>query len=193
MQCFAAFLIIRSQSAYLTCVHSAHVYYSSAAVPSELDGKQIGFDRDRTNSRVPITIKLSPVATFDWKQLNAVDNLERMQAYYDDNATGQLWALAKHENRDPFMVPRMLMLPTIGFKIMHSLGAKVMPDELQVAIEHHIALDTTELANNDSWHLVLDWLLCAGQAGTMGASLVALSVEPILNTDKLELQEWMNA
>jgi hypothetical protein len=150
LQSFAAFLIIRPQSAYLTCIHSAHVYYSSAAAPSELDGKLIGFFGDRTSSRILILIKLSLVATFDWKQLNAVDNPEGMQEYYNDNATGRLWAPAKHEHRDPFTVPRMLVLPTFGFKIMHLLGTKVMPHELRAAIEHHIASDTTKLVNNDS-------------------------------------------
>jgi hypothetical protein len=67
LQSYVAFLIIRPQSAYLTCVHSAHVYYSSTAAPSELDGKLIGFVRDRTSSRNLIPIELAPVMVFDWK------------------------------------------------------------------------------------------------------------------------------
>jgi hypothetical protein len=188
-----AFLIIRPQSAYLICIHCAHIYYSSAAAPSELDGELIGFVGDRTSSRVPIPIKLPTVATFDWKQLTAVNNPEEIQEYYKDDAAGRLWVPADHKHRDLFTVPRMLVIPTIGFKIMHLLGPKVMPHELQGAIECRIVSDTTELANNNSWHLVLDWLLCAGQAGTTGTSLVALAMEPVLDTDKPELQEWMNA
>ncbi len=49
-QSFVVFLIIRPQSAYLTCIHSAHLYYSSAAAPSEIDGKLIGFIGVRTSS-----------------------------------------------------------------------------------------------------------------------------------------------
>jgi hypothetical protein len=193
LQSFAAFLIIWLQSIYLTLVHSAHVYYSSAAALSKLGGKLIGFVRDRTSAQVPVPIKLPPVATFDWKQLTAVDDPEEMQEYYDDNATGCLWALAKLMHRDPFMVPRILVLPTIGFKIMHLLGPKAIPHELQAAIQHHITSDTTEFADNDSWCLVLEWLLCVEQIGTTGASLVVLAVEPVLETDKPELLEWMSA
>ncbi len=81
-------------------------------------------------SRVPIPIRLPPATAFDWKQLNAVNNPEEMQEYYNDDVTGLLWAPAKHEHRDLFTIPSMLVLPTIGFKIMHSLGPKVMPHEL---------------------------------------------------------------
>jgi hypothetical protein len=67
LQSVAVFLIMRWQSAYITCVHSANVYYSLAAAPSELDSKLIGFVGDRTNSRVPIPLKLPPVATFEFQ------------------------------------------------------------------------------------------------------------------------------
>jgi hypothetical protein len=43
LQSFTLFLLMRLQSGYLTCVHSAHVYHSSAAVLSENDGEFIGF------------------------------------------------------------------------------------------------------------------------------------------------------
>jgi hypothetical protein len=59
-----------------------------------------------------------------------VNNLEEMQEYYNYDVTGHFWALAKHVHRDWFSVPRMLVLPTIGFKIMHLLGPKVIPCEL---------------------------------------------------------------
>jgi hypothetical protein len=65
LQPFSAFLVLRPQSGYLTCIHSAHVYHSSAAVPSENDREFIGFIGNRTPTRVPILIKLPPLAAFE--------------------------------------------------------------------------------------------------------------------------------
>ncbi len=48
-----------------------------------------------------------------------------------------------------------------------------MPHELRAAIEQYLASDEMELANDNSWGLVLDWLLCAAQAEN-GKSLIAL-------------------
>jgi hypothetical protein len=45
-----------------------------------------------------------------------------------------------------------------------------------MAIEQYLASDATELANDDSWGLLLEWLLCAAQAEN-GKSLIALSLE----------------
>ncbi len=152
------------QSGYLTCLHSAHVYHSLAAIPSENDGECISFIGNRTVSQVLIPIKLPSVATFKWKQVNAVDDPTEMQEAYKDETPGWLWTPEDKVYRQPFNVPRILVLPAVGFKIFHLLGSKVMPHELQAAIKRYLTSDTTELANNNSWGLVFDWLLCAGQA-----------------------------
>jgi hypothetical protein len=88
LQKFSAFLVMRL--GYLTCIHSAHVYHSLAAVPSENDGEFIGFIGDRTPTNVPIPIKLPPLATFEWKQVNGVDTPDGLDNEYEDQPPGQL-------------------------------------------------------------------------------------------------------
>jgi hypothetical protein len=129
LQTFSPFLVMRPQSGYLTCVHSARVYHSSAAIPSENDGEFIGFIRDRTPTRVPIPIKLPLLATFEWKPVNAVDNPNGLDNEYKNEPPGQLWTPDAAEQRTTFTVLRLLALPTIGFKIFLSLGSRVMPHE----------------------------------------------------------------
>ncbi len=73
------------------CVHSVHVYHSLAAIPSENNREFIGFIGDRTPTRVPIPIKLPPLATFEWKQVNAVDNLNSLEEEYKNEPPGQQW------------------------------------------------------------------------------------------------------
>jgi hypothetical protein len=48
----------------------------------------------------------------------------------------------------------------------------------------------TELANDDSWGLVLEWLLCAVQVEN-GKSLVALSLELVVMTEEEDFHDWM--
>ena len=43
LQSFGAFLIMRPQSGYVTCIHSAHVYHPLAGSPSELDDEVVIF------------------------------------------------------------------------------------------------------------------------------------------------------
>jgi hypothetical protein len=59
-----------------------------------------------------------------------------------------------------------------------------------MAIKQYLALDTTELANDDSWGFILEWLLCAAQAEN-GKSLIVLSLEPVVTMDEEEFQDWM--
>jgi hypothetical protein len=143
LQTFSAFLVIRPQFGYLTCVHTAHVYHSLAAIPLENNGEFIGFIGDCTPTRVPIPIKLPPLATFEWKQVNAVDNPDGLDKEYKNEPPRQLWTPDLAEQRTPFTVPRLLALPTIGFKIFLSLGSSVMPHKFQMAIEQYLASDAT--------------------------------------------------
>ena len=62
----------------------------------------------------------------------------------------------------------MFTLPNIGFTILQAMGGQVMPHELHEVITSYINYSgKTELGNDDSWQLVLDWLLCASQAKGM--------------------------
>jgi hypothetical protein len=65
-----------------------------------------------------------------------------------------------------------------------------MPHEFQAAIGQYLTLDATELANDDSWGLVLEWLLCAVQAEN-GKSLVALSLKLVMMAEEEEFHDWM--
>jgi hypothetical protein len=65
-----------------------------------------------------------------------------------------------------------------------------MPHEFQAAIKQYLALDTTELANDDSWGLMLEWLLCAAQAEN-GKSLGTLSLKPVVMAEEEEFHDWM--
>jgi hypothetical protein len=181
---------MRPQSRYLTCVHSGHEYHSLAAIPLENDGEFIRFIGNRTLTRVPIPIKLLPLATFEWKQVNAVDKPDGLDKEYKNEPPGQLWMPDAAEQRTPFTVPRLLTLPTIGFKIFLSLGSRVMQPEFRTAIEQYLMSDATKLAHDNSWGLVLEWLLCAAQAEN-GKSLVALSLDPVVTADEEEFQNWM--
>jgi hypothetical protein len=63
-----------------------------------------------------------------------------------------------------------------------------MPYELQAAIKHYLVSDETELANDNSWGLVLDWLLCAVQAEN-GKSLIALLLELVVTAEEEEFHK----
>jgi hypothetical protein len=59
-----------------------------------------------------------------------------------------------------------------------------MPHELHGVITSYINdSGEAELDNDDSWRLVLYWLLCASQAKGAGASILALMVEPVCIAD----------
>jgi hypothetical protein len=47
-----------------------------------------------------------------------------------------------------------------------------------------------ELANNDSWGLVLEWLLCTAQAEN-GKSLIALLLKLVVTAEEEEFHDWM--
>ncbi len=65
-----------------------------------------------------------------------------------------------------------------------------MPHEFRMAIKQYLVSGEMELANDDSWGLVIEWLLYAAQAEN-GKSLVALSLEPVVTADEEEFQDWM--
>jgi hypothetical protein len=111
-----------------------------------------------------------------------------MQEYYEDEAHGRPWLPEDNIYRQSFTVPKMLVLPMMGLKILQSMGSRVMPHELHTAIECHITLDSTKLTNNDSWRQVVDWLLCAGQPANR-ASLVALLIEAVVSADHQDFQD----
>jgi hypothetical protein len=67
-----------------------------------------------------------------------------------------------------------------------------MPNKLCAAIKDYINSDTAKQGNDNSWGLVLDWLLCVAQAKANGASVPALSVDAICMADNDEFQEWMS-
>jgi hypothetical protein len=71
--------------------------------------------------------------TFEWKQVNAVDDPTGMHKAYEGKTRGWLWMPEENIYRQPFNVPRILVLPTVGFNIFHSLGSKVMQHELHAA------------------------------------------------------------
>jgi hypothetical protein len=146
------------QLGYLTCLHSAHVYHPLAESPSELDGKVVAFIGDRTATRMPTPVKLPPRSSFEFPQLEVVDDPDLMEdAYEVSGVTKTLWQPLGTVTKQPMMVPRMLVLPNIGFKILHAMGGQVMPHELHKAITSYINdSGKTELGNNDSWRLVLD-------------------------------------
>jgi hypothetical protein len=67
-----------------------------------------------------------------------------------------------------------------------------MPHELHKAITSYINHSgKMELGNNNSWRLVLDWLLCTSQAKRDRASILALPVEPVCIADDDEFYGWM--
>ncbi len=71
----------------------------------------------------------------------------------------------------------MLTLPNIGFKVLHAMGGQVMPHGLHNVITSYINdSGKLELGKNDSWCLVLDWLLCAPQAKGDRASILPASL-----------------
>jgi hypothetical protein len=57
-------------------------------------------------------------------------------------------------------------------------------------IDQNLASDAMELANDNSWGLVLDWLLCAAQAENR-KSLNALSLKPVVTLEEEEFHDWM--
>jgi hypothetical protein len=63
-----------------------------------------------------------------------------------------------------------------------------MPNELRAAITDYINFDTAELGNDNSWVLVLDWLLCMAQAKANRASILALSVDAVCTADNDKFQ-----
>jgi hypothetical protein len=139
LQSFGAFLIMRPQLGYLMCLHSTHVYHLSARSPSELDGKVVAFIGDRTATRIPSPVKLPPRSPFEFPQLKVVDDPCLMEeAYKESGVTGTLWQPLGTVTKQPMMVPRMLALPNIGFKILHAMGGQVMPHELHKAITSYI-------------------------------------------------------
>jgi hypothetical protein len=67
-----------------------------------------------------------------------------------------------------------------------------MPHDLHEAITSYIDdSGKIELGNDDSWRLVLDWLLCTSQAKVDGASILALIVEPVCIADDDDFYSWM--
>ena len=134
-------------------------------------------------------IKLLPLASFEFKHLEAVDDAEDVNnAYEESGTTGTLWTPPEGANKQPNMVPQMIALPTVGFKILQGLGGWVIPNKLHAAITDYINFDTAELGNDNSWVLVLDWLLCMAQAKANRASILALSVDAVCTADNDKFQ-----
>jgi hypothetical protein len=128
LQSFGAFLIMHPQLGYVTCVHSAHVYHPMTGSPSELDGEVVAFIGDRTAKRMPIPVKLTPTSSFEFSQLEVVDDPCLMEdAYKKSGVTGTLWQPPGTVTKQPMMVPRMLAIPNIEFKILHPMGVQVIP------------------------------------------------------------------
>ncbi len=130
LQTFSACLVMRPQLGYLTCIPTAHLYQTLAAVPLENNGEFIGFIHNCMPTRFPIPIKLLPLASFEWKQVNTANSPNGLDNKYKDQPPGRLWAPDATKQRTQFTIPRLLPLPTIGFKIFLSLGSRVMPHEL---------------------------------------------------------------
>jgi hypothetical protein len=101
---------------------------------------------------MPTPVKLPPRSSFEFPQLKVVDDPCLMEdAYMESGATGTLWQPLGTITKQPMMVPQMLALPYIGFKILHAMGGRVMPHELHKAITSYINdSGKIELGNNDS-------------------------------------------
>jgi hypothetical protein len=85
LQPFGAFLIMRPQLGYLTCIHFAHVYHPLVGSPSECDGEVAAFIGDRTATRMPTPVKLPPRSSFEFPQLKVVDDPRLIKDAYEES------------------------------------------------------------------------------------------------------------
>jgi hypothetical protein len=96
LQSFAAFLIICPQLGYVMCIHSTHVYHPLAGSPLELNGKVVAFIGDKTDTRVPIPVKLPPRSSFEFSQLKVVDDSRLMGDAYKESDYWDIVATLEH-------------------------------------------------------------------------------------------------
>ncbi len=99
------------------------MYHPLEGSPSKLKGKLIGFIGERTNPQMQFPIKLLRLALFEFKHLEAVDDAEEVNdAFENSGTTGTLWTPPEGANKQPNMVPQVIALPTVGFKMLQGLG-----------------------------------------------------------------------
>jgi hypothetical protein len=103
-------------------------WQQNAVADRKLDGKMVAFIRDRTATRMPTPVKLPPRSSFEVPQLKVMDDPCLMEGVYEESGvTGTLWQPLGTITKQPMTVPQMLALPNIGFKILHAMGGRVMP------------------------------------------------------------------
>jgi hypothetical protein len=189
---FRAFAFMKGKSPVVHMAHSIGQFFGMSGLALDVQGKQIGFIRDRMNGRCPVPFILPPVNTWSWQKTQYVNDTARFTTHYEsmENADKR-WSPRVGEGEQGVIeapLPRLLALPKFVAQFLCGQGGTCLPHKLRTHICDRI--DSGEFnVPAEKWQLLLNWCLAASQERE-GTSLLNIGLpEPALCQDQ-EFLEW---
>ena len=115
LQEFKAYMFIKQGSCFATVMHSPMKFAAISTATGHLQGRIIGFVRDRTATREPTPILLLQRKTWEWVKETVNTDGPSLLKYCADNPTriGTLWkGEGGDENaQEELQAPRLIVIP----------------------------------------------------------------------------------
>jgi hypothetical protein len=195
LQEFKTYLFVKRGSAFCTVVHSPMKFMAISDATWHLQGRLIGFIRDRTVSREPTAVLFPTVKMWQWVKVTVATNGPTLIAHYDEDSSrwGALWTPDADCATGEGHVPRFLHIPVTLFELICNKGRPLMPHKIL-----RLVLDLIESSPGDQtqqarspWELIVRWCVVAAQHDAQGDSLVVFSVEAITEGDNAYFEQWV--
>jgi hypothetical protein len=196
LQDFRTYLFMKPGSAFVMVMHFPMKFVEISKATQHLQGRFIGFVRDRTPMKNPISNVLPQQKTWSWEMKTVSTDTAVMDAYYAEGSICQskLWAPPTGEagGEAAVKVPILLAIPLVLFQVIWDEKRALMPhDILALTVAIVTNLPNVEKARTD-WELMLSLCLMALQMNTSGNSHLSLAVEAVTEGDDDYFVRWID-
>jgi hypothetical protein len=195
LQEFNTYLFVKPGSAFCTIVHSPMKFMTISKATWHLQGHFVGFIGDKTASREPTAVLFPTVKTWQWIKATVATNGPTLIEHYDKDPSrwGTLWTPDADCKTSEGHVPCLLHIPMILFELICNEGHPLMPHEILKLVLVHIesCQGDQNQQPSTSWGLIVKWCVVALQHDAQGESLVAFSVEAIMEGDEAYFKQWV--
>ena len=196
LQDFRTYLFMKPGSAFVTVLHSPMKFVAISEATQHLQGRYVGFVRDRTATKDPTPVVLPSQSTWKWETKTTSLDAVALEAHYtaDPTRRGKLWAPDQADAHEPTAItaPRLLAVPLVLFRAIREERKPLMPHKIRGLVLTIIS-DTDDFDKaSDNWQLVLSWCLLAAQQDANGNSHLGLPVDAVTEGDDDYFEKWID-
>ena len=183
---------MKGKSPVVNMAHSIGNFFGMSGLAVNVQGKYIGFIRDRGNSLYPVPFLHPPQNVWAWAKVKYLDDTVAFEEHFDGAAVwDKLWTTGAAETAlKKNLLPHLLPLPTSVVEFMNSQGGVCLHHKLCSFVQNHINNGETQIQRH-KWNPILNWCIAASQEKNKVSLLNIGTTNPALCQDQ-EFLNWCN-